>query len=153
MSQTAYTTAPAEGVAGAVAYGGIEPVIKSRIANGICRAGQYVVFNGADDCQHPAVAVTAQTRGGLVIRNPYSLDGNYADNEPVNVLVQGEMWCAYESAITANATVFVRQASGGGGTQLGALRLDADTATATVVSGLYTRSAGTALVRTEVTRG
>jgi hypothetical protein len=153
MSQTAYTTAPTEGVVGAVAYGGIKPVIVSRLANGVVRAGQYVVLNGADDCQHPSSAVTAQTRGGLAIRNPYSLDGNYADNEAVNILTEGEMWCAYESAITANVTVFVRQASGGGGTQLGALRLDADTATATVVSGLYTRSAGTALVRTEVTRG
>jgi len=152
MSQTAYTTAPTEGVVGAVAYGGIKPVIVSRLANGVVRAGQYVVLNGADDCQHPSSAVTAQTRGGLAIRNPYSLDGNYADNEAVNILTEGEMWCAYESAITANIPVFVRHVAAGA-EQLGALRLDADGTDAASVSGLYTRSAGTALVRTEVTRG
>jgi len=152
MSQLTYATAPVEGVVGAVAYGGIKPVIVTRLANGAVRAGQYVVLNGADDCNHPSGAPTAQTRGGLAIRNPYSVDGNYADNEAVNILTEGEMWCAYESAITANVAVFVRHVAAGG-EQLGALRLDADTSDATAVSGLYTRSAGTALVRTEVTRG
>ena len=150
--QTSYSANPPEGIVGAIYQGGVEPIIKTRIANGVCRAGQYVVFSGADDCQHPTAAVTAQTRGGLVIRNPYSLDGNYADNEPVNILVQGEMFCAYESAITANVAVFVRHVAAGL-EQLGALRLDADGTDAASVSGLYTRAAGTALVRTEVTRG
>jgi hypothetical protein len=150
--QTTFTNAPPVGVVGAVAYGGIEPVIKTRIANGVCRAGQYVVLNGDRDCNHPTAAVTAQTRGGLVVRNPYSLDGNYADNEPVSILTQGEMWCAYESAMGANVPVFVRHVAGGA-EQLGALRVDADGTDAASVSGLYTRSAGTALVRTEVTRG
>lgn len=150
MTQTAYTTAPAEGVVGQVVTGGILPVIVRRIANGAVRPGQYVVFNDAD-CNHPSAAPVAGNKGGIVLRKSYGQsDGVYADNEPVDILVQGEVWCAFENAITAQQDIFVRYASGAGGTQLGALRTNADTATAASVSGLRTNSAGTALVKVEV---
>ncbi len=148
--QTSYANAPAIGVVGAVASGGAKPVIVSRIANGAVRPGQYVVFSGANDCQHPTAAVTALTKGGIVVRNPYGTgDGGYADNEPVAILTEGEIWCAFETAIGALAGVFVRHVAGGA-EQLGALRLDADGTDAVVVSGLRTLTAGTALVRVEV---
>lgn len=148
--QTSYSIGPAEGVVGAVASGGAKPVIVSRIANGACRPGQYVVFAGANDCQHPQAAVTANTKGGIVVRNAYGQnDGGYADNEPVAILVEGEIWCAFESAITALQSVFVRHVAAGQ-EQYGALRLDVDGSDAVSVSGLRTLTAGTGLVRVEV---
>ncbi len=148
--QLSYTNEPPAGVVGGVASGGSKPVIVSRIANGACRPGQYVVFSGENDCQHPSAAPTALTKGGIVVRNPYGQnDGGYADNEPVAILVEGEIWCAFESAIGALAAVFVRHVAGGG-EQLGALRLDVDGTDATAVSGLRTLSAGTTLVRVQV---
>lgn len=150
MTQLAYTNAPAEGVVGAVATGGIKPVIVTRIANGAVRPGQYVVLSGANDCQHPSAAPTALTKGGIVLRKAYGQsDGVYADNEPVDILIEGEVWCAFESAITALQSVFVRHVAAGG-EQLGALRLDTDGTDATAVTGLRTLTAGTALVRVEV---
>lgn len=148
--QTSYSANPAPGVVGAVATGGIKPVIESRIADGVCRPGQYVVFGPNGTCKHPTAAVTALTKGGLVIRKPYGInDGAYADKEPVDVLVEGEMFCGFEAAITELAAVFVRHVAGGG-EQLGALRHDVDGTDAVAVSGLRTKSAGTALVKVEV---
>jgi hypothetical protein len=150
MTQTAYTTAPADGVVGQIVRGGIHPVTVSRIANGAVRPGQYVVFNDVD-CNHPSAAPVAGNKGGIALRKAYGQsDGVYADNEPVDILVQGEVWCAFENAITAQQDVFVRYASGGGGTQLGALRTNADTSTAASVTGVRTNSAGTALVKVQV---
>lgn len=151
MTQLAYTNAPAEGVVGAVATGGIKPVIVSRIANGVVRPGQYVIFAGTGDCQHPSAAPVAGNKGGIALRKAYGQsDGVYADNEPVDILIEGEVWVASENAITAYQDVFVRYASGAGGTQLGALRTNNDTSTAAQVTGLRTLTAGTALVKLEV---
>lgn len=150
MTQLAYTNAPAEGVVGAVATGGIKPVIVSRIASSAVRPGQYVVFS-ATNCAHPSAAPVAGNKGGIALRKAYGQsDGVYAANEPVDILIEGEVWVAFENAITAQQDVFVRYASGAGGTQLGALRTNADTATAAQVTGLRTNSAGTALVKLEV---
>src|SRR5690606_6600845 len=151
--QTSYTNAPAEGVVGQVVTGGIKPVIVRRLANGTVRPGQYVIFavnSGSEDCQHPQAAVTALTRGGIVLRKAYGQsDGVYADNEPDDVLVEGEVWCAFESAITALQSVFVRHVAAGA-EQYGALRVDADGTDAVAVTGLRTLTAGTSLVKVEV---
>ncbi len=155
MTQLNYTNEPAVGIVGMVARDGRKPVIVKRTANGPVRAGQYVIFavnSGSHDCQHPTAAPTALNRGGIAIRKSYDgtmNDGNYADNEAVDVLVDGEIFVAFETAITALQAVFVRHVAGGA-EQLGALRLDADGTDASAVAGLRTMDAGTALVRLDV---
>lgn len=71
-------------------------------------------------------------------------DLNQADQgKLVNVLHQGRVLVKVEDACTPASSVFVRVAAGGGGTQLGAFRTDADTATARAASGMrFLTSAG-----------
>lgn len=55
--------------------------------------------------------------------------------QPLNVMRSGRIWVRPETAVVAGSDVFFRHAVNGGNTQLGALRADADTATATALSG------------------
>jgi hypothetical protein len=54
---------------------------------------------------------------------------------PFNVLKRGTVWVTVEQAVLNYDIAFARFASGAGGTQLGAWRKDADTATAALVKG------------------
>jgi hypothetical protein len=63
--------------------------------------------------------------------------------EMFTVLRSGEIYVLVEEAVVAHDPVFCRYAAGGGGTQLGAFRKSADTATAALVKGAkYLTSAG-----------
>lgn len=53
----------------------------------------------------------------------------------LNVAANGSVWVRTESAVTPETPVFCRFAAGAGGTQRGAIRGDADTATAFRVRG------------------
>lgn len=59
----------------------------------------------------------------------------FGDKDTINVLRRGAIWVTTENACVAEGDVFVRIAAGAGGTQLGAFRSDADTATAVQVTG------------------
>lgn len=64
-------------------------------------------------------------------------DQNLVDeNHMFNVLHVGRIYVQVEEAVTPASTVHVRIASGGGGTQLGAFRASADTATALAATGM-----------------
>lgn len=68
-------------------------------------------------------------------------NGLYLDKAGVSILRRGYIWVVCESAITAiGADVYVRYASGSGGSNLGAFRADADTSTAAVLNGATFRS-------------
>ncbi len=54
-------------------------------------------------------------------------------NEVASLVRNGRIWVVVEEAITVGDLVFVRHTAGGGGTQLGAWRNDADTASAQAV--------------------
>lgn len=54
---------------------------------------------------------------------------------PFNVLRRGSVWVKVEEAVVAYDIAFCRYAAGAGGTQLGAWRKSADTATAATVKG------------------
>lgn len=56
--------------------------------------------------------------------------GGYASQSNVAILNKGRIWVMCEEAFTVGADVYVRYASGAGGSQLGAVRTDSDTSTA-----------------------
>jgi hypothetical protein len=148
--QLAYNVDPALGVVGTLAETSPTDQIEKRVANGVVRPGQYVVFNGAAQCNHPSAEPTAATRGGIALRNPYKQnDGVYADGDVVDIVTHGKVWVKSEAATTVNTNAFVRCVAAGA-EELGALRTDADGTDAFHVEGLYFRSAGTALVKLEV---
>jgi hypothetical protein len=148
--QTSYNIDPAPGVVGAIAESGSKTV-RARCAGGVVRPGQYVVLAGLV-AGHPTVAPTAETRGGVVVRNPYKQgDGVYAAGEMFDVLVEGAIWVKTENAVAVNGKAFVRF-SASGAEENGAFRSDADTADAVHVPGLYYRNAGQALVKLEVNK-
>ena len=59
----------------------------------------------------------------------------YPQKSAVNVLKKGRVWVKVEEAVTPTDPVFVRFASGAGGTVLGSFRKTADTATAAQLAG------------------
>lgn len=62
-------------------------------------------------------------------------EAEYADEETVQVLVRGAVVVATEDACSSGGAVYVRVTSGAGGSQLGAFRSEADTASAVLVTG------------------
>lgn len=148
--QTSYNLDPAPGVVGAIAESGSKTV-RAKVAAGTVRPGQYVVLSGLT-CGHPTAAPTPETRGGVAVRNPYKQgDGVFVAGEMLDILVDGAIWVASETAVTPNAPAFVRHVAAGA-EELGAFRGDVDGTDATHVPGLYFRSAGTGLVKLEVNK-
>lgn len=70
-------------------------------------------------------------------------DNEYDIEQALPILGQGRIWvlCDAAATIAAGGTPFVRFASGGGGTKLGAFREDADTASAVALPNAVFRSA------------
>ena len=67
----------------------------------------------------------------------------YKMGSDIALMRKGRIYVKVEEAVSAMDAVFIRFASGGGGTQLGAFRKSADTASAAQVSGaVYRTSAG-----------
>jgi len=156
MPQTAYTTLPALGVPGTLASN--RPAdIKSKIAAAAITPGLYVVYNSSGQCVHPSGTPTVGTRGGIALRNMYmQADGVYAAGDAVDVMETGDVWVSTETAAAQNAQAFARQASGAGGTVLGAIGNVADTATATAIPGGYFRGpalAAAGITKLELTKG
>lgn len=70
----------------------------------------------------------------------------------MSVLNRGRIWVVVEEAVAVGDACFVRHTAGAGGTQKGAFRNDADTATAISVPGakFITASAGAGIVQVEL---
>ncbi len=66
---------------------------------------------------------------------PATLNFDYADGETVPCLFDGAMAVVTETAVSDRDPVYVRIASGAGGSLLGSFRNDADTASAILVTG------------------
>ena len=74
-------------------------------------------------------------------------DANLVDDERVfNVLHVGRIYVQPEDTLATGAAVFVRVSAGGGGSQLGSFRSDADTATALAATGVRVIRGGTSSV-------
>jgi len=125
IPQTSYNVNPARGVPGMISRSGAK-VVQARVANGAVRAGQYVVLSG-DDCAHPSAKPGPSTRGGVVVRRAYGQnDGNYADNQIVDILTEGFILIDPENAVAVDGEAFVRNAVATT-EELGAFRSDAHT--------------------------
>lgn len=120
-------------------------------------AGTFMVpgTDGERQCVAPSAAadITAGDGFGVVVYDAsheypsaaatITAGNEYDDEDMVPVLRKGRIWvlCDAAATITANSVVFVRHASGGGGSKLGTFREDADTATAAQLPGAFFRSA------------
>jgi hypothetical protein len=109
--------------------------------------------DGVEDCGPPTATadVTARPRG-FSVRNQLTKPGGYELNEPVTLLRKGVIWVQVEAAVAQDGQVFARFAAGAGGSVLGSIRGDADTATAVAIPGAVFRSStsGAGLAKVEI---
>lgn len=71
---------------------------------------------------------------GGTVRDLTKVSGDYQLGDTAGIMKKGKLYFKVEVAVTPDDDVFVRFASGSGGTTLGILRTDADTATAVQVT-------------------
>lgn len=104
---------------------------------GLCRDDDSPVSGYR--CRLPRVSadVTAGFLGIAAFESsePYAAGGWQPGSIP-RLLHRGHIWCVTEGAIAELAQMYCRFASGAGGSQLGAFRGDADSASAAAVVGL-----------------
>jgi hypothetical protein len=84
---------------------------------------------------------------------PYQLDTvGITPKTMMSVISRGRVWVTVEEAVTQNDRAFMRYAAGAGGTQLGAWRKSADTATAVEILGarFITSTSGPGLAMLEI---
>lgn len=145
MSQTAYTLAPKIGVVGGLADGGDNDVL-TKIASVAIPFGCFVVRD-ADDLKAKLPTVTGDVttggkHGGVALATQaMESNANSVPTFPIGkefpMIRQGRVLVKVEEAVVQGDQAFVRFASGAGGTQLGAFRKSADTATAVALPGAY----------------
>ncbi len=150
--QTTVTSSPARALPGMLADSAPRDILSGIVdaASGVA-PGRFAVrtaggnFAGA----HPSATFAAAAALGLVLhqhhaRTPTSDSNNevYDDESEFPFLRHGRAWCVIEDAFDAGDALFVRFATGSGGTSLGALRTDADTASAVAVTGLRVLTSG-----------
>jgi hypothetical protein len=104
---------------------------------GLCRDDDSPVSGYR--CRLPRVSADV-TAGFLAIAawdssEPYAVGGWQPGSLP-KLLHKGHIWCVTEGAIGELAQMYCRFAAGAGGSQLGAFRADADSASAAAVVGL-----------------
>jgi hypothetical protein len=112
------------------------------------------------DTQAALPSATGEVLAGVVAhqqaREDFSLAGDLmlADGEPASLVRKGRVWVSVEEAVTPGDDVFFRHTAGGGGTELGVFRTDADTASADQVAGASwlstTAGAGIALLEINI---
>lgn len=84
------------------------------------------------------------TKNTFAADNVYNTAGassayDYGDNETLNVVRVGSIWVYTETATNESSPVYVRIASGAGGSHLGAFRSDSDSSSAVLLSNAYFR--------------
>jgi len=157
MAQLAYTQDPAAALEGQIADSSRNTERISAKAEGAVPFGRFVT-KGTNDDQCDLPDATAEISGGVAlgfavedtsIEQPDTPVG-YADEATVQIMRRGRIWVLTEDAVAAGGDVYVRHGAGGGGSDLGRCRSDADTATATKLPGATfrtsTAAAGMAIV-------
>lgn len=145
MPQSSYTQGPATAAfPGQKTNSGASTVATYTNGQGVdIPAGVLVSLTSDNTVQLPSTA-TQQLAG--VVLNQFARDPN--DMTLTNavkagyscaVLENGDVWVTAEQAMAVTDKVFVRYAAGAGGTQLGAIRKDIDTASARRASGARVR--------------
>lgn len=94
----------------------------------------YVLPAAAPDLIE-GLAVHSHSRDNLGFSSLTPATAGVKPTQNMNVLRRGSMYVLVEEAVVSHDVVFCRFAAGAGGTQLGAFRKTADTATAAQVKG------------------
>lgn len=143
MSQTSYALNQARAREGMVDYQLMNPVIVSKLASVVIPMGRIVARQGTDTHDQCSLAdatgeVTGQAWGVSIldVAREQSGAGEFPVGWSVPILRRGYIWLLAETDMTQGLVPFVRFASGAGGTALGKIRKDADTATAVALPGL-----------------
>jgi hypothetical protein len=144
--QLSVSRLPATGLPGMLADANIQDVkIDSLIATEALPFGIFVVTS-ENECSLPDGGATDVTngRGGIVLRDPAKPTGEgYEAGDVVPVLRKGRVFVLTEETVTYDDAVYVRYASGGGGSQAGSFGDDADTATRGILPNSKYRYGGT----------
>jgi hypothetical protein len=150
---TNYPLAPAAGFAGQLADEG-----PRRIASAINRTGVAIPFGiavkkGTNDDDAVYLADTGDDLAGIVVHRHdvntigstgWASDAGIPVDDRFDLLEQGVVNVKVEEAVVQGDNAFVRFDAGAGGTQLGAWRKSADTASARAVVGAYFKRSGAA---------
>jgi hypothetical protein len=142
MSQTTYALRTAVGIPGELSCPVQSAVLDSKINALAMPAGIFVVYDTLPDAVR-VPATTGEVTGALgcgfvkkdiAIERQQGQTLDYPAKSGVTVMRRGRMFVTCESDCALGGDVFVRFAAGTG-TQLGAVRKDADTATAVKLPG------------------
>lgn len=143
-TQLTYATGPAAGRPGLEfdINGGND--IVSWIADEDVPFGVWVSETVEGHCELPdSSAEITGNKGGIALIDPAKASGvGYKQGELMRVMRRGRAWVLNEEALAKGDTLFVRFAAGAGGSQKGALRNDADTASAATPAGATLYRAG-----------
>lgn len=160
--QTTVSFDHAVAIAGGVR--GVVPQTRTRVAEVAIQAGLAACQGTADaQCKLPTtsgeVAKVLGIAPSRVTSDPNFPPGGtagfaYQIGDAVDLVPEGQVWVVVEESVVAMDPVFVRFATGAGGSQKGSFRKSADTATAAQLTGArYLTSAsanGLALVEINV---
>ena len=142
--QTEYTQEPERAFQGLIADGGPIDIVTRTLELAAGIPFGIALEPGTD----PALEVAPTTLTGFVFVGvaahshtredlTQALDLGISDNEPVNVVRKGRVWVPIEQAVTPyTSPVFIRHTVNGALDQLGAFRVDADTARADDLSAV-----------------
>lgn len=156
MSQLAYTQDPAVAIEGMLADLG-PTEIRTAIATEAIAFGLGVTREaGAADDRPPGASLpdaAGDVTSGLflgIARADTTIEQaatpiGYATDQEFGFVRMGHVWVNAEPVVALGDPLFIRHAAGGGGSQLGASRNDADTASAARVPGASFRSATAAV--------
>lgn len=146
MSQTSYSRNYGERFAGQLSDGGRARQTSKLNAEGASLPAGVAVVEFSEG-KIDLMDATNDVVAGIVVHtmatdvnglSASSSNGElYRDGQMVPVLEEGAIMVRVEEAIAVGDPVYVRFASGAGGSQLGAFRNDADTATCRLLKGAY----------------
>lgn len=121
--------------------------VGNNIGNAVAEGGDIAfglaVVQGTADNQVKIATATGGTFRGITVRNlSISNDGTtglaaYAEDAPITYRNFGSIVVVAEVAVSKDDPVYFRHTAGAGGTVLGSLRNDADTATADQITGAF----------------
>lgn len=154
MTQTSTLLTEAAAVPGLPVDGGFFDDISVKMTEA-ANYGLAVAHDGTADPQSaklPASAADVALFLGI-LKNPTAKEpGAAQDDEQASARRKGRIWVTVEDAVSKGDNVFVRYATGAGGSQKGAFRSDADTSTAAQLTGaqFFTDAGAGELVQVEL---
>lgn len=160
MSQTSMSIAPDLGFRGLIADSGGDTFLVSRANENASAQGFGIgVIAGTDPEKQFNIFSGAGTLLGVLAHKHGFANQGLADpealeqNEMGSIMRRGRIWVRVEEAVTAHTSdVYVRHTAGGGGSEIGAFRTDADTASAQQVTNAtwLTSTSGAGIAMLEI---